>query len=122
MFRVGFAKVGGLTQVPIIPVYTENIRLAYKTMTTGARVWRFIFEKTRLPLIPVYGGFPVQLTTHVGAPLYAEEGETALEFQQRIRSSIKTTIDRKQRDLDVMTALEERFNNSWIPSLKSLKI
>ena len=83
--RVGFAKVGGLTQVPVIPVYTENIRLAYKTMCTGASVWRRIFEMTKLPLIPLYGGFPVQLTTHVGDPLFVTEGETALDFQKRIR-------------------------------------
>ena len=42
-FRTGFAKVAGLTQVPIIPVYTENIRLAYKTMNTGASLYRLIF-------------------------------------------------------------------------------
>ena len=44
-FRTGFAKVAGLTQVPIIPVYTENIRLAYKTMNTGASLYRLIFFK-----------------------------------------------------------------------------
>ena len=31
--RIGFAKVANLTKIPIIPVYTENIRLAYTTFS-----------------------------------------------------------------------------------------
>ena len=38
--RTGFAKVANLTQVPIIPVYTENIRFAYQTVQTGSSIWR----------------------------------------------------------------------------------
>ena len=29
-------------------------------------VWRYIFEATRLPIIPIWGGFPVKLITHIG--------------------------------------------------------
>eukprot|EP00091_Calanus_sinicus_P005292 TRINITY_DN15728_c0_g1_i1.p1 TRINITY_DN15728_c0_g1~~TRINITY_DN15728_c0_g1_i1.p1 ORF type:complete len:275 (-),score=61.12 TRINITY_DN15728_c0_g1_i1:443-1267(-) len=58
--RVGFAKVASLTQTPIIPVFTENIRLPYSTMASGKTMWRGIFEVTKLALVPIYGGFPVQ--------------------------------------------------------------
>ena len=38
--RTGYAKVAHLTQVPVIPIYTENIRLAYSTMQTGDWLYR----------------------------------------------------------------------------------
>ena len=38
--RTGFAKVAHLTQVPVIPVYTENIRLAYSTLHTAGQLSR----------------------------------------------------------------------------------
>ena len=74
--RTGFAKVALLTGAPIIPIFTENIREAYCTMSSGRRIWKYIFEKTRLPIIPIYGGFPVKLTTHIGAPIRARKEET----------------------------------------------
>ena len=45
-FRTGFAKVAGLTGVPVIPVYTANIRLAYRAVCLGS-----LLEVTRLPLV-----------------------------------------------------------------------
>ena len=38
--RTGYAKVAHLTQVPVIPIYTENIRLAYRTLQTGSSLSR----------------------------------------------------------------------------------
>merc|ERR1712131_276921 len=58
--RTGFAKVALAAGVPIIPIFTENIREAYCSMRTGEDTWRFLYEKTKLPLGPVYGGFPVK--------------------------------------------------------------
>ena len=48
-YRTGFAKVAGLTGVPLIPVYTANIRLAYRTVCLGS-----LLEVTRLPLVGIY--------------------------------------------------------------------
>jgi len=117
--RTGFAKVAGLTQVPIIPVYTENIRLAYKTMNTGASLYRSFFELTKLPVIPVYGGFPVQLTTHVGNPIFVKEGESPLELQSRVRLEVKKMISHYQVEKDVLSALDERYSNSILNSFKA---
>ena len=47
--RTGFAKVAGLTGVPLIPVYTANIRLAYRAVCLGS-----LLEVTRLPLVGIY--------------------------------------------------------------------
>ena len=48
-YRTGFAKVAGLTGVPLIPVYTANIRLAYRAVCLGS-----LLEVTRLPLVGIY--------------------------------------------------------------------
>ena len=48
--RVGFAKIAIDANVPIIPVFTENIREAVVNMQTGLKSWRNVYEKTRLPL------------------------------------------------------------------------
>ena len=59
------------TGAPIIPIFTENIREAFDTFSTGGELWKIIYEKTRLFAMPVYGGLPVKLTTHVGDPITA---------------------------------------------------
>ena len=38
--RKGFAQIALNAQVPIIPVFTENIREAFVTMETGGWLWR----------------------------------------------------------------------------------
>jgi len=67
--RVGFAKIALQAKVPVIPMFTENCREAFRTPSTGRRFFRWLYEKTRLPLVPIYGGFPVKLRTYVGRPL-----------------------------------------------------
>jgi len=94
--RTGFAKVALLTGAPIIPIFTENIRETYCTMEAGKNIWRFLYEKTKLPLVPVYGGFPVRLTTHVGNPLRAKPDETADQFAQRVQKTMQEMISMHQ--------------------------
>ena len=108
--RVGFTKVATLTQSPIIPVFTENIRLPYSTMATGKTMWRTVFEATKLAFVPLYGGFPVKLTTHVGTPILAREGETVMQLQERVKMAMMDMIRTNQRqDLDIKTCLGERL-------------
>ena len=95
--RVGFAKVASFTQSPIIPIFSENIRNAYRTMETGRSFWRWVFEVTKLPLIPVYGGFPVEIVTHVGDPITAKVGETAEQLQMRVRLEMLKLMKKNQR-------------------------
>ena len=88
--RDGFAQVvrdaGG--SIPIIPVFTQNIREAYKSLNFGVTrpFWVWFYEKTRAPLggldsqilififklcnlVPVYGSFPVKLRTFIGSAI-----------------------------------------------------
>ena len=67
--RLGFAKVALQARVPVIPMFTENIRESFRTPSWGRGFFRWLYEKTRLPLVPIYGGFPVKLRTFLGPPL-----------------------------------------------------
>ena len=109
--RTGFAKVALLTGVPIIPIFTENIREAYSTMRTGRLVWKYIFDKTKLPMIPIYGGFPVKLTTHVGEPIRAHKDETATQLKVRVQAAIENMIATHQRPQQkIIDAVLERVD------------
>merc|ERR1712142_53892 len=109
--RTGFAKVALLTGVPIIPIFTENIREAYSTMSTGRLVWKYIFDKTKLPMIPIYGGFPVKLTTHVGEPIRAHKDETATQLKVRVQAAIENMIATHQRPQQkIIDAVLERVD------------
>lgn len=107
---MGFAKVAHFTRSPIIPVYTENIRLAYRTLQSGNSFFRSIFEATKLPFIPFYGGFPVELITHVGKPIVRKEGESMVELQQRVQTSMRNIIAENRGHKSVLAALDHRFS------------
>jgi len=95
--RTGFAKVALLTGAPIIPIFTENIREAYCTMSTGRKIWRYLYNQTKLPIIPIYGGFPVKLTTHIGTPIRVHRDETAHHLKERVQGAIEEMISTYQR-------------------------
>ena len=42
--------------------------------------FRRLYEYTRLPLLPMYGGFPVKMITHIGKPIYCIEGMKSSEL------------------------------------------
>lgn len=117
--RTGFAKVALLTGAPIIPIFTENIREAYCTMSTGRKIWRYIFNQTKLPIIPIYGGFPVKLTTHIGTPIRVTQDETAHHLKERVQGAIAEMISTHQRSepsikeavMDRMTPLLETWTD-----------
>merc|ERR1712215_65145 len=109
--RTGFAKVTLLTGVPIIPIFTENIREAYSTMRTGRLVWKYMFDKTKLPMLPISGGFPVKLTTHVGEPIRAHKDETATQLKVRVQAAIENMIATHQRPQQkIIDAVLERVD------------
>jgi hypothetical protein len=39
---------------------------------------------TKLPIVPVYGGFPVKLRTHVGRPIHPDDFENVEQFREAI--------------------------------------
>ncbi|XP_023347030.1 transmembrane protein 68 isoform X2 [Eurytemora carolleeae] len=68
--RLGFAKAAIRAKAPVVPVFTVNIREAFRTFPFFHNFWHWIFMKTRLPFRPLFGGFPIKLTTYIGPRIY----------------------------------------------------
>lgn len=90
--RCGFAKIAIASNIPIYPVFTENIREPFRTVQLGKTFFRWLYEKTRLPLIGLYGYFPVKLRIHIGEPIYAKPEESPELFAQRVQKRISSMI------------------------------
>lgn len=67
--RIGFAKVAVEAKVPIIPVFTQNLREAFRAIRIGQSLFKRIYERFKYPVVPIYGGFPVKLRTFIGKPI-----------------------------------------------------
>ncbi|XP_023347043.1 transmembrane protein 68 [Eurytemora carolleeae] len=108
--RTGFARIAIEANVPIIPLYTENISVAYATMKSFRPVWRYIFEATRLPIIPIWGGFPVKLTTHIGVPIYPVPNETPETLREKTKAALQEMMAVHQsKNMTVAKGIYRRF-------------
>lgn len=112
--RDGFAHVvrdaGG--SIPIIPVFTQNVREAYKSFNFGFTrpfcVW--LFEKTRMPLVPVYGNFPVKLRTFIGSAILHPSTATIEEIRSASLEAMENLIKTHQKSPgNTWRALAERI-------------
>ena len=67
--------------------------------------------KTRLPVIPIYGGFPVKLRTIIGPPVeYDPDRCTPEELRDRCKEAIAALIrDNQKRPGSVLRALGQRL-------------
>jgi len=112
--RSGFAQVvkdaGG--SIPIIPVFTQNVREAYKSFNIGIAkplcVW--LYEKQKIPLVPIYGGFPVKLRTFIGSGITLPSTATIEEIRSASLDAMETLIKSNQVcPGNTFRALTERF-------------
>jgi 1-acyl-sn-glycerol-3-phosphate acyltransferase len=95
--RVGFAKVAVEAKVPIIPVFTVNLREAFRSLGFGQSLFRKIYEKTRLPIVPIYGGFPVKLKTIIGKPIPYDPSLSCEQVAKNTAQVLETMISSNQR-------------------------
>lgn len=109
--RMGFAKVAIEAQVPIIPIFTRNIREAFRSFNSVCpSFWRWLYSKTHLPFVPIYGGFPVKLTTYIGEPITFEPTITPEDLAKRVSQTVETMIDNYQpRPGNITRAIKERI-------------
>ncbi|XP_054716809.1 transmembrane protein 68-like [Uloborus diversus] len=117
--RIGFARVAMEAKVPIIPVFTENIREAFFTLKLGKNWLRSIYERTRIPLVPIYGGFPVKLKTYVGQPVPYDPELTPEEMAEKVADRMKEMIKKHQKlPGNISRSMLERIQHLF--KLKSL--
>ncbi|XP_003224362.4 monoacylglycerol/Diacylglycerol O-acyltransferase [Anolis carolinensis] len=107
--RTGFAQLALDAKVPIIPMFTQNLREGYRS--TG-KTWlsRWLYEHTRFLVLPTYGGFPVKFRTYIGEPIPYDPNITAKELAEKAKTAIEHLRDRYQkRPGNILRALLERF-------------
>ncbi|XP_011867403.1 PREDICTED: transmembrane protein 68 isoform X2 [Vollenhovia emeryi] len=111
--RLGFAKVALDAKVSIVPLFTRNLREAFRAVSWGRRIWLKIYAKTKLPLVPVYGGFPVKLVTYIGKPIPYDETLTPEELQTKVADNLRDLIRTHQKvPGNITRALVERIRNT----------
>jgi len=109
--RTGFAAVALDANVPIIPVFTENIREAYSTMSSLQYMLRYIYETTKSTLFPIWGGYPVKLITHIGRPIYPTDTDSAESLRDKTKRAIEDLMDRHQGPPSVPRAILQRIRS-----------
>nr|XP_056710894.1 transmembrane protein 68-like [Euleptes europaea] len=113
--RTGFAQLAIDAKVAIIPMFTENVRDGYRTL---GYIWplRWLYERTRLPLVPIYGFFPVKFRTHIGEPIPYDPNITSDELAKKTKIAIEALIRRHQKKSgNVITAILDRFHKQQKP-------
>ncbi|XP_028592770.2 DGAT1/2-independent enzyme synthesizing storage lipids-like isoform X2 [Podarcis muralis] len=107
--RKGFAHVARDAKVPIIPIFTKNLREGYRAL---GKIWPFkwLYERTRWPIVPVYGGFPVKFCSYVGDPIPYDPNITVEELVEKTKRAIEDLRDKHQKmPGSIQRALLERF-------------
>ncbi|XP_022910760.1 DGAT1/2-independent enzyme synthesizing storage lipids isoform X2 [Onthophagus taurus] len=95
--RLGFAKVAIDAKVPIIPMFTENVREAFRTVSFGKKLFLKIYAATKIPVAPIYGGFPVKMITHVGKPIPYDPNLSPEDLQAKVAQAINELVIKHQR-------------------------
>ncbi|XP_054156025.1 transmembrane protein 68-like [Oppia nitens] len=108
--RQGFARVAREARVPIIPLFTRNLRESFRSVKWCQRLLRPLYEWSRLPLVPFYGGFPVKLTTYVGEPIPYDSGVSVDQLALRTKRAVERLIRENQRiPGNIWDAICDRF-------------
>lgn len=108
--RAGFAKVAIGAKCPIIPMFTQNCREAMRSVPFFKSFFRWVYEKTRLPLVPIYGLFPVKMRTIIGKPIEYDENLTPEELKALTKLRIEELIQKHQQlPGNIFSAILDRF-------------
>lgn len=107
--RKGFAQVAIDSKVPVIPMFTQNLREGFRSLGT-LRFYRWVYERFRLPIAPIYGGFPVKFRTYLGDPIPYDPKLNAAELAEKVQQAVQALIDKHQKiPGNILRALLERF-------------
>lgn len=110
--RIGFAKVALQGHAPIIPVFTENVREAFRTISFGRSWFQKLYQKFRLPIVPIFGGFPVKMRTIIGKPIPYDPDLTPEQLATKTATAIHQLIAGHQRiPGSIIRGLIDRVHN-----------
>ncbi|KAJ6664009.1 hypothetical protein lerEdw1_008963 [Lerista edwardsae] len=72
---------------------------------------KWLYERTRWLIVPIYGGFPVKLCTYIGDPILYDPNITVEELAEKTKSAITNLRDKHQQiPGSIQRALRERFD------------
>lgn len=110
--RLGFAKVAIEAKAPIIPMFTENLREGFRSVGFMKRLFIKLYNKTKFPVRPIYGGFPVKFRTHLGPAIEYDPMITPEQLQEKVALAIEDLINQHQRiPGSILHGLIDRFYN-----------
>ncbi|KAK5985356.1 Transmembrane protein 68 [Trichostrongylus colubriformis] len=94
-------------------MFTENCRESFRTPVWGRSFFRWIYEKTKMPLCPIYGGFPVKMVTHLGKPMtFDYDNVTPEEVRRQIKREVRALIRKHQRlPGSILRGIAQRFRS-----------
>lgn len=97
------------TKVCVLPMFTKNSRsmFDYPIFVKRWKVIRWFYETFRWPIYPMFGGFPVKMTTFIGEPIFIDKSHNSIELSKEIQRKLKGLI-RKYQNVDTDTAEEKR--------------
>uniref|UniRef100_A0A8C6LI27 Transmembrane protein 68 n=1 Tax=Nothobranchius furzeri TaxID=105023 RepID=A0A8C6LI27_NOTFU len=106
--RKGFAQVAIDSQVVRYSNFlTQNV--SHQGFTPSG-LFRWLYERFRLPIAPVYGGFPVKFRTFLGDPIPYDPNTSAEQLAERVQQAVQSLIDTHQQiPGSIWRALLERF-------------
>uniref|UniRef100_A0A8B9F6M7 Uncharacterized protein n=1 Tax=Amazona collaria TaxID=241587 RepID=A0A8B9F6M7_9PSIT len=91
-------------------MYTQNVREGYR-MLKERRFFRWLYESTRLPFTPLYGGLPVKFRTYIGEQIPYDPNITTDELVEKTKTAIQALISKHQTiPGSIWKALLERFD------------
>ncbi|XP_023034817.1 transmembrane protein 68 [Drosophila willistoni] len=121
--RVGFAKVALEAKVPIIPCFTQNLREGFRQVGIFRTFFMRLYNKVRIPVYPIYGGFPVKFRTYLGAPIAYDESLSPQDLQVKVATAIEELINRHQRlPGSILWALLDRLPSAFRRRSDSLNL
>lgn len=112
--RLGFAKLAIKTEATILPCFCSNLQEAYRPIGIFKSFWESLYLKTRLPLVPMFGGFPVKLTLHVGEPIQADLSMDPEVLKNKVIGKLEEMIRKNQRiPGSIMVGMLDRFTSMF---------
>ena len=86
--KKGFAEIANLAKVPIIPMFTKNVREVFLVLGGSLPIVKQLYKWTRLPFTPFIGPLPVPLTSVLGEPLAHVSGRSTEEVARLVREAL----------------------------------
>lgn len=78
-------------------MFTENLREGFLAVNFARSFFLKLYNFLRIPVRPIWGGFPVKFITHLGKPIEYDPSITAEELQVKTAVALQELIAEHQR-------------------------